>query len=40
MEYKMIENELIPIYEGEDKEKLVNARELHSIMKVGKDFTT
>lgn len=38
--YKMIENELVPIYEGENKEKLVNARELHSIMKVGKDFTT
>ena len=39
MDYKMIENELLPIYENESKEKLVNARELHSIMKVGRDFT-
>lgn len=39
MNYKMIENELLPIYENEKKEKLVNARELHSIMKVGRDFT-
>ncbi len=39
MEYKMIENELLPIYENENKEKLVNARELHSIMKIGRDFT-
>lgn len=39
MNYKMIENELLPRYENEKKEKLVNARELHSIMKVGRDFT-
>ena len=39
MEYKMIENELLPIYENENKEKLVNARELHSMMKIGRDFT-
>lgn len=39
MNYKVIENELLPIYENEKKEKLVNARELHSIMKVGRDFT-
>ena len=39
MEYKIIENELLPIYETEEKERLVNARELHSIMKVGRDFT-
>ncbi len=39
MDYKMIENELLPIYENENKEKLVNARELHSIMKIGRDFT-
>lgn len=39
MEYKMIENELLPIYENEKKERLVNARELHNIMKVGRDFT-
>lgn len=35
----MIENELLPIYENEKKERLVNARELHNIMKVGRDFT-
>ena len=40
MDYKIIENELIPIYESNNKERIVNARELHSIMKVGKDFTT
>ena len=39
MDYKMIENEIIAIYENENKEKLVNARELHSVMKVGRDFT-
>ena len=39
MEYKIIENELLPIYETEEKERLVNARDLHSIMKVGRDFT-
>ncbi|MDO5555696.1 MAG: antA/AntB antirepressor family protein [Clostridia bacterium] len=39
MDYKMIENEIIPIYENENKEQLVNARELHSTMKVGRDFT-
>lgn len=39
MSYKIIENELLPIYENDKKEKLVNARELHSTMKVGRDFT-
>lgn len=39
MEYKIIENELLPIYENKNKEKLVNARELHDIMRVGRDFT-
>jgi len=29
MDFKLIENELIPIYENEKKEKSVNARELH-----------
>ncbi len=29
MEFKIIEKELLPIYENEKKEKLVNARELH-----------
>lgn len=39
MDYKIIENELLPIYENENKERLINARELHDIMKVGRDFT-
>ncbi len=39
MNYEIIENELLPIYENENKERLVNARELHSIMKVRRDFT-
>lgn len=39
MSYKIIENELLPIYENDKKEKLVNARELHSTMRVGRDFT-
>lgn len=39
MDYKMIENELIPIYENEKKEQLVNARELHSILKNKRKFT-
>lgn len=30
MDYKMIENELLPIYENENKEQLVNARELYT----------
>lgn len=29
MDFKMIENELLPIYENENKEKLINARELY-----------
>ena len=40
MNLKIIENELIPIYEGESKERLVSARELHDTMGIGKDFTT
>ena len=30
MDYKIIENELLPIYENENKEKLINARELYT----------
>ena len=29
MDYKIIENELLAIYENKDKERLINARELH-----------
>ncbi|MFR0822800.1 MAG: antA/AntB antirepressor family protein [Clostridia bacterium] len=37
--YRMIENELLPIYENEKKEKLVNTRELHIILKNKRKFT-
>lgn len=30
MNYKIVENELLPIYENENKEKLINARELYT----------
>jgi len=40
MNFKILEHGLIPIYENEKKERLVNARELHETMKIGKDFTT
>ena len=36
---KLIENGLIPIYE-ENSKQLVNARELHENLNVGKDFST
>ena len=36
---KILENGLIPVYEGE-KNNVVNARELHKFLEVGKDFTT
>lgn len=39
-ELKLVENEIVPIYEKEGGEKLINARELHTVMEVGKDFTT
>ena len=35
----VIANELIPIYENENAERIVDARELHSFLKVGKDFS-
>lgn len=37
---KILENGLIPIYEGENGKNLVDGRELHSFLEVGKDFTT
>lgn len=38
MEYRMIENELLPIYENEKKERLVNARELHEKLENRRQF--
>lgn len=38
MNYKIIENDLIPIYEGENKERLINARELHNKLESKQEF--
>lgn len=38
MDYKIIENDLLPIYENEKKEKLVNARELHKKLQSRQEF--
>lgn len=35
---KLITNELIPVYETDKGEKIVDARELHNFLKVGRDF--
>ena len=37
---KVIEGEIVPIYENSKGERLINARELHEKLKVGRDFTT
>lgn len=39
MNYKIIESKLISIYENEKNERLVNARELHTILKNKRKFT-
>lgn len=39
IEFKKIEKGIIPIYENESKEKLVNARELHQALKNKRDFS-
>lgn len=38
MDYKIVENKLLPIYENESKEKLVNARELHEKLESKQEF--
>ena len=38
MDYKLIENEVLPIYEDENKEKLVNARELYEKLQSKQEF--
>lgn len=32
MEFKKVQNDIVPIYENETKDKLINARELHSAL--------
>ncbi len=36
----LLENGLVNIYQNDKQEKLVDARELHEFLEVGKDFTT
>lgn len=38
MEFKKVENDIVPIYENETKDKLINARELHSALKSKRQF--
>lgn len=37
---KLVVNELIPVYETDQGEHVVDGRELHQFLKVGKDFST
>lgn len=37
---KVLTNELIPVYENNEGIRLVDGRELHEFLEVGKDFTT
>lgn len=39
MEFKIVENEIIPIYENYLKKKYINARELHQLLKNKRKFT-
>lgn len=39
-ELKVIANELVPVYETEKQSHVVNARELHRFLNVGRDFPT
>lgn len=38
MEFKMVENEMVPIYENNLKKKYINARELHQLLKNKRKF--
>ena len=40
MEFKKVEEGIVPIYENETKERLINARELHDTLGSRKDFTS
>lgn len=39
-ELKMIENDLVPVYETDKGIKVVNGRELHQVLQSGQDFST
>lgn len=40
VELKVIENEIIPVYETEKGIKVVNGRELHEVLENKQDFST
>ena len=40
MKFKKVEEGIVPIYENETKERLINARELHDTLGSRKDFTS
>ena len=40
MDLKVIENEIVPVYETDKGIKVVNGRELHHILQSGQDFST
>lgn len=39
-ELQIIENDLVPVYETDKGEKVVNGRELHQVLQSGQDFST
>lgn len=39
-ELQIIENELVPVYKTSSGEKVVNGRELHTVLHSGQDFST
>lgn len=40
MDLKVVANEMLPVYENQTGERLVDAREMHGTLMVGKDFST
>ena len=40
MKLTLVEKTMIPVYRNESHETIINARELHEFLEVGKDFTT
>ena len=37
---KLVEGDIVPIYENKQGERLIDARELHGALQIGRDFTT
>jgi len=40
MKLTLVEKTMIPVYRNENHETIINARELHEFLEIGKDFTT